>query len=89
MTAAAEIGRRLGVTPPRVIERQRAVLERYGLPARGPKLNPDRVLAAMALDKKIADGTQRWVLLEDIGRAVIRSDVPKAVVREVLAQVLA
>jgi 3-dehydroquinate synthase len=89
MTAAAEIGRRLGVTPPRVIERQRAVLERYGLPARGPKLNPDRVLAAMALDKKIADGTQRWVLLEDIGRAVVRSDVPKAVVREVLAQVLA
>lgn len=89
MTAAAEIGRRLGVTPPRVIERQRAVLERYGLPTRGPKLDPDRVLAAMALDKKIADGTQRWVLLEDIGRAVVRSDVPLELVRDVLAQVLA
>jgi len=32
MTAAAEIGRRLGVTPPRVVERQRAVLERYARP---------------------------------------------------------
>jgi len=42
----------------------------------------------MALDKKIADGTQRWVLLKDIGRAVIRSDVPPELVREVLQEVL-
>ena len=89
MSAAAEIGRRLGVTPPRVIERQRAVLERYGLATRGPKLDADRVLAAMALDKKIADGTQRWVLLDDIGRPVVRSDVPLGLVREIVEQLLA
>lgn len=89
MTAAAEIGRRLGVTPPQVVERQAAVLERYGLATRGPKLDAGRVLAALALDKKIADGIQRWVLLEDIGRAVQRDDVPVDLVRDVVREVLA
>jgi 3-dehydroquinate synthetase len=34
------------------------------------------VLAAMELDKKVRGKAIRWVLLEDIGRVVIRSDVP-------------
>jgi len=93
MTAAAEIGRRLGVTPPSAIERQRAVLERFGLPtnakAAGVKVDPERVLDAMTLDKKVAEGSIRWVLLEDIGRAVLRSDVPEELVREVVREVLA
>jgi len=97
MSAAAEIGRRLGVTPERVIKRQRAVFERYGLPISGaalraqggPQLDPERVLAAIALDKKVAQGVVRWVLLEDIGRAVLRSDVPPELVREIALEVLA
>jgi shikimate kinase/3-dehydroquinate synthase len=89
MTAAAEIGRRLGVTPPAVIDRQRAVLERFGLSVRAPKgIDPQRVLDAIALDKKVAQGSARWVLLEDIGRPVLRSDVPPELVREVLQTVL-
>jgi 3-dehydroquinate synthase len=88
MMAAALIGNRLGVTPQRVIDRQRAVLERFGLPTRGPKADVNRVLDAMTLDKKVAAGAIRWVLLEDIGRAVQRSDVPQDLVREVLQEVL-
>jgi 3-dehydroquinate synthetase len=30
----------------------------------------------MELDKKVKGKAIRWVLLEDIGKAVIRSDVP-------------
>jgi 3-dehydroquinate synthase len=66
----------------------RAVLERFGLPARAPGVDAARVIEAMALDKKVAGGAIRWVLLEDIGRAVLRSDVPPDLVREVVAQVL-
>ncbi|HWO72691.1 MAG TPA: 3-dehydroquinate synthase family protein, partial [Dehalococcoidia bacterium] len=85
MLAAAEIGRRVGVTPDRVVERQRALLERAGLPLRPPPgIDRERVRAALALDKKIVAGGQRWVLLEDIGRAVVRSDVPASVVEAVL-----
>jgi 3-dehydroquinate synthase len=92
MTAAAQIGVRLGVTPERVIDRQRTVLERFGLPsnarAAGLKLDAERVLGAMTLDKKISAGSIRWVLLEDIGRAVLRSDVPEQLVRDVVQEVL-
>jgi 3-dehydroquinate synthase len=89
MTAAAEIGRRIGVTPPAVVERQRAVLERFGLPAKAPPgIDPERVLESMMLDKKVVGGTVHWVLLEDVGRAVVRSNVPPEIVRDVVADLL-
>ncbi len=89
MMAAAEIGRRIGVTPPDLVERQRALIERFGLPLRGPKLSVDSVLEAMTLDKKVKDGVVTWVLLEGAGQAVLRSDVPEDVVREVVTKLLA
>jgi 3-dehydroquinate synthase len=88
MIAAAEIGRRIGVTPPALVERQRRLLERFGLPTRAPGVAVAAVQRAMALDKKVREGGLRWVLLEDVGRPVVRSDVPLTVVEEVLASVL-
>jgi len=88
MMAAAEIGMRIGVTPPDLVDRQRALLERFGLPTRGPNLEVDAVLDAITLDKKVKDGAVAWVFLEGPGQAVLRSDVPQGVVREVLSEVL-
>jgi 3-dehydroquinate synthetase len=42
----------------------------------------------MELDKKVRDKAIRWVLLEGIGRVVIRSDVPKKEVLNVLQEVI-
>ncbi len=89
MMAAAAIGEAIGVTPPAVARRQRALFERYGLPLRHPGLDLEAVLAATAHDKKVAAKRVRWVLLEDFGRPVLRDDVPESVVREALAAVLA
>ena len=66
------------------MERQEALLRRFDLPLRCPGVDPGRVAAAMALDKKVLGETIRWVLLEDVGRAVVRSDVPQALVQSVL-----
>jgi shikimate kinase/3-dehydroquinate synthase len=90
MIAAAEIGRRAGITPDRVVRRQNALIERAGLPMRPPKgINRDRVWAALALDKKVVAGGQRWVLLKDAGRPVVRADIPREVVESVLDDLLA
>jgi 3-dehydroquinate synthetase len=43
----------------------------------------------MTLDKKVAAGAIHWVLLEDVGRAIIRSDVPEDIVGDVVREVLA
>ncbi len=88
MMAAAEIGQRMGVTPPELVQRQRRLLERFGLPTRASGVPVEAVRRAMALDKKVRAGSLRWVLLEDVGRPVIRSDVPPAVVDAVLASIL-
>ncbi len=88
MMAAAEIGSRLEITPPEVVERQRALLKRFGLPVKGPRLDPERVVAAIALDKKVAEGAVRWVLLEDVGRTVINHHVAPQLVRDVVGDLL-
>ena len=42
----------------------------------------------MGLDKKVRGRAIRWVLLEGIGRPVIRADVPPAIVQAVVATLL-
>jgi 3-dehydroquinate synthase len=85
MMAAAEIGRRSGITPQAVIERQRTVLERFGLPTRPPAgIAEADIMEAISLDKKVVGGVVRWVLLEDIGRPVVRGDIPLDTVRSVV-----
>jgi 3-dehydroquinate synthase len=89
MVAAATIGQRLGVTPPAVVDRLTALIERAGLPLRPPPaIDRGRVEAALALDKKIIAGAQRWVLLEEVGRTVVRNDVPGPLVQEVIDELL-
>jgi 3-dehydroquinate synthetase len=88
MIAAAAIGRRLGVTPPALTDRQNALLERFGLPTRVRGIDPEDVLRAITLDKKTSDGSVRWVLLEDVGQPVLRADVPLSLVRQVIEEML-
>ena len=81
----AEMGRLLGVDSEAVVsapsgpsdrERIVAVIKKAGLPVSGIKLDVKSVVDAMAYDKKVASGKLRFVLLDRIGRAVIRDDVP-------------
>jgi len=88
MMGAAKLSQRLGLLPSVIVERQRALLQKFGLPTSLPamrsnlKLSLAGVTRAMELDKKMKGKAIRWVLLQDIGRTVIRSDVPQ---KEVLA----
>lgn len=85
MMAAAELGERVGLTPPHVRERQRALLEGFGLPLRLTGVNISAVMNAIALDKKVAAKRLRWVLLREVGEPVLRSDISPELVREVVA----
>jgi 3-dehydroquinate synthetase len=89
MLIAGEIGRRIGLTPPEAVERQRALLTRFGLLRAMPAVRVDAVVSAMSLDKKVSGKSIRWVLLADIGTPVLRSDVPLPLAREVVEVVLA
>ena len=87
MAAAAFIAAELGMLSPEDVSRQRAVIDRYGLPASVEGVDPLAVRAAMSMDKKTSEGVIRWVLLEGIGRATTRRDVPAALVDAALDSV--
>ncbi len=82
MMAAARISQRMGMITEKVVQRQRRVLERFSLPTSAPDVEPQRVFKAMSLDKKTEGGSIKWVLLEGVGKAVVRRDVPAELVEE-------
>ncbi len=84
MTGAARIAERLGMLDAEHARRQVELLRAFGLPIAAEGVDPEAVLAAMRLDKKIAGGRQRLVLLEEPGRAVVRDDVPTELVEDVV-----
>jgi 3-dehydroquinate synthetase len=89
MLGAAEIGRRMGLTPPELVERQKALLERFDLLWPLPAVTADAIIAAMTLDKKVSGKSVRWVLLAGLGKPVLRSDAPLPLVRDVVEELLA
>ncbi|MDO8631514.1 MAG: hypothetical protein Q7R41_13595, partial [Phycisphaerales bacterium] len=55
-----------------------------GLPTRLEQaIATERIMETIGSDKKRRGGKVRYVLLEDIGRPVIRDDVAESLVREV------
>jgi 3-dehydroquinate synthase len=77
MVMAAELSRRLGWLGAEECARTVRLLERAGLPVRGPALGAERYLEMMALDKKVAAGKLRLVLLASLGRGIV-SDAAQA-----------
>ncbi len=78
---AAELSRRLGWLSDTECARTVALLRRAGLPTQGPALGADRYLDLMALDKKVAEGKLRLVLLRKIGQAVISDEAGSPEIR--------
>ena len=84
MMGAARIAERLGLVDNEVVARQADVLRTLGLPLAAPGVDAEAVMETMFLDKKVEAGRLRFVLLEEIGRPVVRGDVPQEIVREVV-----
>ena len=72
-----------------LVDRQQRLLERFNLPVTAAGVPVDDILRAMSLDKKTEGGSNRWVLLEGVGHAVVRSDVPRELVEETVRWLVA
>jgi len=87
MTAAAALSHKKGILSQNAVRRQQNLLESYGLPVKCSDVKMSAVMAAMQLDKKVKDQTIRWVLLEDIGKSIVRDDVSVQEIEPVLRKV--
>ncbi len=87
MVMAAELSRRLGLVDDAFVQRLVALIERAGLPTKGPVLdaadNAGRYLELMRIDKKSEAGEIRFVLIDGPGKAIVRA-APDQLVREVI-----
>jgi len=87
MVMAAHLSQRLGLVDRAFTERLTRLIERAGLPVKGPILdavdNAGRYLELMRMDKKSEAGEIRFVLIDGPGKAVVRA-APDALVREVI-----
>lgn len=85
MVMAAQLSRLLGHLSDGDVERIVALLRRAGLPVQlGAGVEAGGLLQHMAVDKKVTDGRLRLVLMERIGTAVIRDDVPADMIVEAI-----
>ena len=80
MMGAGAIALGMGMIDKEVVDRQERLLKRFGLPVKASGVPVDSVFSAMSLDKKTEGGANRWVLLEKVGQAVVRRDVPRDLV---------
>lgn len=77
MVMAADLSVRLGWLESGDLSRASALIDAAGLPVKLPAgITADELLGHMAVDKKNRDGKLTLILLEAIGRAVIRNDIP-------------
>jgi len=87
MVMAAHLSHRLGLVDAAFVQRLTHLIERAGLPTRGPLLdeadNAGRYLELMRVDKKAEGGEIRFVLIDGPGRACVRG-ASDALVREVI-----
>jgi 3-dehydroquinate synthase len=83
MVMAIDLSRRLGLVDAAYAQRLTALIERAGLPTRGPDLGADRYLGLMRVDKKAEGGEIKFVVIEAPGRAAVRT-APDAMVRAVI-----
>jgi 3-dehydroquinate synthase len=85
MMAEARMAERRGLVGRAVVERQKALLARFGLPVSLPTgADAERCLAIMRHDKKGEAGRLRFVLPEAIGRVRVVEDVTDVEIRAAL-----
>lgn len=84
MLLAADMSKRLGWVTAADVERVEGILRRFGLPVDVSALPATALAEKMKIDKKVAAGRIRLVLLKAIGKSVVTGDYADAALRETL-----
>jgi 3-dehydroquinate synthase len=86
LVLAAELSARLGRLPGADTQRLRDLLSRAGLPVDPPRLGRAKMLELMGMDKKVAGGRLRLILLDAIGKPVVSADYAQDALESLLEE---
>jgi len=85
MVIAARVSQAMGMLDPADVTRIVTLLKRAGLPVIAPDLGLERYMELMGIDKKVAGGKLRFILLRAVGSAFLTADVSPSVLDTALA----
>ena len=85
MSLASDLSAQMGMLGAPAAQRIKKLLLRAGLPIEVEGISPTKMRQLMSLDKKSRDGNLRFILLERLGSAVIRADIPPEALDRTLA----
>lgn len=88
MRAAAKLGCLTGHCQPTLLERQQALIRRFGLPERAPEQTPAELWPYIRRDKKAISGTLRWIIPTTPGRVEIVRGIDEDQVERVLTTIV-
>ena len=81
----AELSRRMKLITEADVARIRKIFQQVKLPVEAPRMEPEKYLELMSLDKKVSAGKPRFIVLNRIGDAVMRADIPPQLIIETLS----
>ncbi|MES2604044.1 MAG: 3-dehydroquinate synthase [Pseudomonadota bacterium] len=84
MVMAADLSWRLGMLPHADAGHVKDLLEAAGLPVQPPAISKEDFIRLMAKDKKAEQGKIKFILLESLGKAVIKGGVEPAMLEATL-----
>jgi len=84
IACANDIAVKLGILDRTVARRVEALLTSLKLPTKIKNCRLDDIMACMANDKKFINGRNRFVLLEEIGKTVIREGIDNGIIKQVV-----
>lgn len=82
MIAAAYVSQQEGLISPEIAQRIERLIHRAELLPKKLSLDTHAILQAMHSDKKVQAGAIRFVLLDKLGHAIVRNDIPPQLVRQ-------
>jgi 3-dehydroquinate synthase len=88
MCFAARISEKMGLINMECVQRQEKLLKKFDLPTYWHNVNHEEIKLAMKVDKKTVGKSIKWILIEKIGKAVARSDVPEDIIEATMKEVL-
>ena len=74
MVMAADLAQRENLCNAQTAQRIRNIVKAYRLPDKAPPVDKSRLLASMAMDKKVVQGELRFVLPKSIGTVVLTGE---------------
>jgi 3-dehydroquinate synthase len=87
MHGAARISRDCGLCSQQTVDQVCDILTKYCLPLKVQGCTVRQLEAYLMRDKKTINGKINWVLLNSIGSAVVKNDIPEHIVTKALSQI--